>query len=67
MKPLHRKPYTIEGFKKIKMPKSLYKKLLVWYLQNEKNAKIEMNYDNILGTIRNVNKSMPQTQIIHLQ
>lgn len=67
MRPLHRKPFTVEGFKKIKMPKSLYKKLLIWYLQNEKNAKIEMNYDNILGTIRNVNKSMPQTQIIHLQ
>jgi len=67
MKQLHRKPFTVEGFKKVKMPKSLYKKLLVWYLQNEKNAKIEMNHDNILGTIRNVNKSMPQTQIIHLQ
>lgn len=66
MRPLHREPFTVEGFKKIKMPKSLYKKLLIWYLQNEKNAKIEMNHDNILGTIRNVNKSMPQTQIIHL-
>lgn len=67
MKSLHRKPFTVEGFKKVKMPKSLYKKLLLWYLQNEKNAKIEMNHDNILGTIRNVNKSIPQTQIIHLQ
>jgi prolyl 4-hydroxylase len=67
MKKLHRNPYTVDGFKKIKMPKSLYKKLLIWYLQNEKNAKIEINYDNILGTIRNVNKSIPQTQIIHLQ
>lgn len=67
MNKLHRQPFTVEGFKKVKMPKSLYKKLLVWYLQNEKNAKIELNYDNIIGTIRNVNKSLPQTQIIHLQ
>ena len=66
MSQLRRKPYTVEGFKKVKMPKSLYKKLLVWYLQNEKNAQIELNYDNILGTIRNMHKSLPQTQIIHL-
>jgi len=66
MKKLHREPYTIDGFKKIKMPKDLYKKLLVWYLQNEKKAVVERKYDNIVGTIRNVNKQFPATQIIHL-
>jgi prolyl 4-hydroxylase len=63
----HRKPFTLEGFKKTKMPKDLHRQLLIWYLQNEKNSKIERFIDKgVVGTIRNINKAYPSTRILHL-
>lgn len=66
MKRLHRKPYTIDGFKKLKMPKDLYQKILSWYFENQKKSIIEIEYNKNFIGIKNINKQSPSTQIIHI-
>jgi len=62
-----RKPFTGEGFKKVKIPTKLYKKMLVWYLQNEDKAIIEASADpSVLQYIRNAYKPGLNTKITHL-
>lgn len=64
----HRKPITIDGFKKVKMPKELYKQILIWYLQNEKKSQVERFSDKaVIGTIRNIDKPFPATKVLPLQ
>ena len=63
-----RKPFTGEGFKKVKIPTKLYKKMLVWYLQNEDKAIIESSQDpSVLQYIRNAYKPGLNTKVAHLQ
>lgn len=66
MKKFHRNPFTIDGFRKEKMPEELYSKILQWYFENKKNAIIEIEYDKNLSVIKNVSKKPPGTQIIHI-
>lgn len=66
MKRLHRNPYTIDGFKKLKMPKDLYEKILTWYFENKENALVEVECNKNLLGIENVNKEIPSTKIIHI-
>lgn len=62
-----RKPFTGEGFKKVKIPTKLYKKLLVWYLQNEDKALIEASLDpSVKQYIRNAYKPGLNTKVSHL-
>jgi len=62
-----RKPFTGEGFKKVKIPTKLYKKMLVWYLQNEDKSIIEATADpSVLQYIRNAYKPGLNTKIAHL-
>ena len=63
-----RTSFTLDGFKKEKIPKILYKKMLDWYLVNKDKAVNEVSLQpGILEIIRNVYKSELNTKIVHLE
>jgi len=64
----NRPPATVDGFKKVKIPKPLYKKILSWYLQNEKKSVIEWSRDpSVKNYIRNETRSSLTTEFLNIK
>ena len=62
-----RAPLTSDGFKKVKIPTNLYKKMLEWYLLNKHKAVDEISSQpSISNVITNIYKSTINTKIVHL-
>ena len=62
-----RTAFTEAGFKKVKIPINLYKKMLEWYLLNKDKAINEiLLISSLSNIIRNVYKPDINTKIVHL-